>query len=150
VKAPSGTAITSRAPSGESATVAHYKGLPLKDARIRVAREYTKWTWLRSQQGKTAKARRASAGSATEVDGGIWIAQELAGATPQKADLRDGQCIFADHGKLKVHYWDLATRSAGPSDADMTINAGPRSGRNFRSAKAKAQNWAAMCVAVSK
>jgi len=37
-------------------TVAHYKGLPLKDARVRVAREYTKWTWIRSQQDKIATA----------------------------------------------------------------------------------------------
>src|SRR4051812_40566370 len=31
-------------------TVAQYKGLPLKEARVRVAREYTKWTWMRSHQ----------------------------------------------------------------------------------------------------
>lgn len=36
-------------------TVAHHKGLPLKDARIRIAREHTKWTWIRSQQAKAAK-----------------------------------------------------------------------------------------------
>lgn len=34
----------------ENPTVAQYKCLPLKDARVRVAREYTKWTWIRSQQ----------------------------------------------------------------------------------------------------
>lgn len=33
-------------------TVARYRGLPLKDARVRVAREYTKWLWVSSQQGK--------------------------------------------------------------------------------------------------
>lgn len=42
-------------------TVAHYKGLPLKEARVRVAREYTKWTWIRSQQDKAAKAQAAAA-----------------------------------------------------------------------------------------
>jgi hypothetical protein len=35
-------------------TVAHYKGLPLKQARIRVAREYTKSMWMRSQHDKAA------------------------------------------------------------------------------------------------
>jgi hypothetical protein len=34
----------------QNPTVAHYKGLPLKEARVRVAREYTKWTWMRNQQ----------------------------------------------------------------------------------------------------
>jgi len=29
---------------------AHYKGLPLKEARVRVAREYTKWTWMLSSR----------------------------------------------------------------------------------------------------
>lgn len=33
-------------------SLAHYKGLPLNDARIRIAREYTKWTWMNSQQDK--------------------------------------------------------------------------------------------------
>ncbi|MCM2294153.1 hypothetical protein NAC44_17640 [Allorhizobium sp. BGMRC 0089] len=42
-------------------TLAHYKGLPLKEARVRVAREYTKWTWIRSQQDKAAKAQAAAA-----------------------------------------------------------------------------------------
>ncbi len=42
-------------------TVAHYKGLPLKEARARVAREYTKWTWMRSQQDKAAKSQQATA-----------------------------------------------------------------------------------------
>lgn len=39
----------------QNPTIAHYKGLPLKEARVRVAREYTKWTWMRSQQDR-AKA----------------------------------------------------------------------------------------------
>ncbi|MEP0708300.1 MAG: hypothetical protein ABJL17_10125 [Parvibaculum sp.] len=34
----------------ENPTVAHYKNLPLKEARVRVAREYTKWIWIRSRQ----------------------------------------------------------------------------------------------------
>lgn len=34
----------------ENPTVAHYKDLPLKEARVRVAREYTKWAWIRSRQ----------------------------------------------------------------------------------------------------
>lgn len=34
----------------DNPTVNHYKGLPLKEARIRIAREYTKWTWIKSQQ----------------------------------------------------------------------------------------------------
>ena len=42
-------------------TVAHHKGLPLKDARVRIAREHTKWTWMRNQQGKDAKAQHAPA-----------------------------------------------------------------------------------------
>lgn len=50
-------------------TVAHYKGLPLNEARIRVARECTKWTLIRGQQGKTAEARQAGAGNETDVDG---------------------------------------------------------------------------------
>lgn len=41
-------------------TVAHYKLLPLKEARVRVAREYTKWIWVRSQQNKAAKPREAA------------------------------------------------------------------------------------------
>ena len=40
----------------QNPTVSHYKGLPLKEARVRVAREHTKWTWMRSQQIKVAKA----------------------------------------------------------------------------------------------
>src|SRR6266446_2397306 len=42
----------------QNPTVAHYKGLPLKEARVRVAREYTKWTWMLSQQDKAAKAQQ--------------------------------------------------------------------------------------------
>jgi len=44
----------------QNPTVAHYKGLPLKEARVRVAREYTKWTWMLSQQDKAAKAQQAT------------------------------------------------------------------------------------------
>jgi hypothetical protein len=43
----------------QNPTVAHYKGLPLKDARVRIAREYTKWMWLRSQQDKATKVVQA-------------------------------------------------------------------------------------------
>ena len=39
----------------QNPTVAHYNGLALKDARVRVAREYTKWTWMRSEQNQAAK-----------------------------------------------------------------------------------------------
>lgn len=42
----------------QNPTVAHYKGLPLKDARVRVAREYAKWTWIRSQHDKAAKVQQ--------------------------------------------------------------------------------------------
>ena len=42
-------------------TVAHYKDLPLKEARVRVAREHTKWMWMRGQQDKAAKAQHATA-----------------------------------------------------------------------------------------
>jgi hypothetical protein len=37
----------------DNPTVAHYKGLPLKDARVRIAREYTKWTWIRTKHKET-------------------------------------------------------------------------------------------------
>ena len=46
-------------------TVAHCKELPLKEARVRVAREYTKWIWIRSQQDKAAKAQAAAANETT-------------------------------------------------------------------------------------
>jgi hypothetical protein len=42
----------------QNLAIAHYKGLPLKEARVRVAREYTKWTWIRSQQNRAAKAQQ--------------------------------------------------------------------------------------------
>ena len=45
----------------QNPTVAHYKDLPLKEARVRVAREYTKWTWMRSHQDQAAKAQQATA-----------------------------------------------------------------------------------------
>jgi hypothetical protein len=44
----------------QNPTVAHYKGLTLKEARVRVAREYTKWTWIRSQQNRAADAQQSS------------------------------------------------------------------------------------------
>ena len=40
----------------QNPSVAHHKGLPLKHARVRIAREYTKWMWIRSQRNKSAKA----------------------------------------------------------------------------------------------
>ncbi|CAH1649877.1 hypothetical protein [Chelatococcus asaccharovorans] len=46
-------------------TIAHYKGLPLREARVRVAREYTKWVWVRSQQDTAAKSQRAIAPNET-------------------------------------------------------------------------------------
>jgi hypothetical protein len=49
----------------QNPTVAHYKSLPLKEARVRVAREYTKWIWVRSHQDKAAKAQQATAVSET-------------------------------------------------------------------------------------
>lgn len=48
-------------------TVAHHKGVPLKEARVRVAREYTKWMWIRSQQEKIAKALQATTANETEL-----------------------------------------------------------------------------------
>ncbi len=45
----------------ETPTAAHYKDLPLKEARVRIAREHAKWAWIRSQQDKTAKAQQTTA-----------------------------------------------------------------------------------------
>lgn len=42
----------------ENSTVAHYKGLSLKEAQVRIAREYTKWMWIRTQQDKAAKLQK--------------------------------------------------------------------------------------------
>jgi hypothetical protein len=42
----------------QNPNVANYKDLPLKEARVRVAREYTKWTWMRSLQAKAAKLQQ--------------------------------------------------------------------------------------------
>jgi hypothetical protein len=50
----------------QSPTVSHYKGLPLKEARIRIARENTKWMWIRSQQAKEAKRLEEQAKRASE------------------------------------------------------------------------------------
>lgn len=36
----------------ENPTLSHYKGLPVKEARVRHAREHTKWMWIRTQQKK--------------------------------------------------------------------------------------------------
>ncbi|PVB59736.1 SEC-C domain-containing protein [Labrenzia sp. 011] len=41
-------------------TLESYKSLPLKEARVRVAREYTKCTWASSQKDKATKPGRAS------------------------------------------------------------------------------------------
>lgn len=41
--------------------VAHYNGLPLKDARVRVAREYTKWIWMNTRGNKAASANKSMA-----------------------------------------------------------------------------------------
>lgn len=49
----------------QNPSFAHYKGLSLKEARVRVAREYTKWTWIRSQQDKAAKAQQTTAANET-------------------------------------------------------------------------------------
>jgi hypothetical protein len=43
-----------------SSIMTKYKRLSLKDARVRVAREYTKRIWIRSQQDKPTKERPAS------------------------------------------------------------------------------------------
>jgi len=39
----------------QNPTVARYKGLPLNEARVRVAREYTKWIWMRSEREKAVE-----------------------------------------------------------------------------------------------
>ena len=39
----------------QNPTVAHYKDLPLQEARVRVAREYTKWAWIKRQQDQAMK-----------------------------------------------------------------------------------------------
>jgi hypothetical protein len=49
----------------QNPTVAPYKDLPLKEARVRVAREYTKWTWMRSQHDKAAEAQKATVANKT-------------------------------------------------------------------------------------
>lgn len=45
----------------QNPTAAHYKHLPLNEARVRVAREYTKWIWMRSQQDKATTSLPAAA-----------------------------------------------------------------------------------------
>jgi len=45
----------------QNPTVAHHKDLPLNEACIRIAREYTKWTWISCQQDKAAKAQQTTA-----------------------------------------------------------------------------------------
>lgn len=37
----------------ENPTVQQYRNLPLKEARVRIAREYTKWAWLRGSRKAT-------------------------------------------------------------------------------------------------
>jgi hypothetical protein len=44
----------------QNPTVAQYRGLPLKEARVRVAREYTKWTWMRSQRDKAERRQNTT------------------------------------------------------------------------------------------
>ena len=41
----------------DNPTLRHYKDLPLKDARVRIAREYTKWRWARQNEKKEAAIR---------------------------------------------------------------------------------------------
>ncbi|WP_439923873.1 hypothetical protein [Nitrobacter sp. JJSN] len=48
----------------QNPALAHYKGLPLKEARVRIAREYTKWTWMRSRQDQAAKQQAAAVNQA--------------------------------------------------------------------------------------
>ncbi|MGO7837673.1 SEC-C metal-binding domain-containing protein [Rhizobium leguminosarum] len=45
----------------QNPAVAHHRGLPLGEARIRVAREYTKSMWISSQQNKAATSEQAAA-----------------------------------------------------------------------------------------
>jgi hypothetical protein len=47
----------------ENPTVAGYKGLSLKEARIRVAREHTKCLWSRSQHDRAAQGKHVTAAS---------------------------------------------------------------------------------------
>lgn len=44
----------------QNPSVAQFKSLPLKEARVRIAREYTKWTWIRSQRDKAAMLQKAT------------------------------------------------------------------------------------------
>ena len=43
----------------QNPTDARFRGLPLKDARVRISREHTKWMWIRSQQDKTVQVAEA-------------------------------------------------------------------------------------------
>lgn len=47
----------------ENPTVSHYKDLPLKEARIRIAREQTKGMWIRTEQQRKAKTEESGGGS---------------------------------------------------------------------------------------
>jgi hypothetical protein len=40
----------------ENPTVRQYKDLPLREARVRIAREHTKWMWMRKNQKKNEEA----------------------------------------------------------------------------------------------
>jgi len=42
----------------QNPTVAHYKGLSLKEARVRVAREYTKWAWMAASRTRLPRRGR--------------------------------------------------------------------------------------------
>ena len=52
----------------ENPSAAHYKGLPLKEAHVRIAREYTKWSWIRFQTDKAAKTAKTQ-GPKSDADG---------------------------------------------------------------------------------
>lgn len=45
----------------QNPAVAHFKNLPLREARVRVAREYTKSMWIRRQQDRSGRAGSANA-----------------------------------------------------------------------------------------
>ena len=45
----------------ENPTVRHHRGLPLREARVRIAREHTKWMWMRKNQQKQEERSPAQA-----------------------------------------------------------------------------------------
>jgi hypothetical protein len=50
-------------------SVAQHRSLPLSEARVRVAREYTKWMWMHSQRDKVAKERVTAGDVSSDSDG---------------------------------------------------------------------------------